>query len=334
VIRLLQSVGAGIIRATSSVAGSPVSDRGVRLDPELHRMLQLTMPINTSHPKAVAPYRREILTNSRLAGPIAPRSVRAESTRIAGRPARLYVPRGLVAGSGLMLYLHGGGFVVGDLDSHHGICAVLAKRARCRVLSLDYRLAPEAPYPAAPDDVQAAWRELTADPARFGADPDRLVVGGDSAGGNLSMVLAMRERDAGRPQPRGLVLLYPGFDFTRSMESHRTFRSGYFLSARLIEWFMGHYLTDPVLTQSPDVSPWWADRLDGLCHTTIITAGFDPLRDEGESFAERMAAAGGDVQLRCEESLIHGFASMTAMSRESRAALDRAAADVKRALGS
>ncbi|MFT5433869.1 MAG: acetyl esterase/lipase, partial [Myxococcota bacterium] len=246
-LELARPLASRLLRALASPRRCPRSDRGAVLDPEIHRMLALSQPLMSDKPGPHEGYRAEIHRNSILAGPAWPKGLTQQHHVLAGRPATMFTPNGLqsVSEAPLVFFLHGGGFVVGSVKTHAAVCAALAVRARCRVLSFEYRLAPEHPWPAAPDDVFAAWKALVDSASDFGTSPEKIVISGDSAGGNLSVVNMLRCREHGIPLPRSAVLLYPGLDFTRTFQSHRTFSTGFFLSAQLIDWFISHYLTDP-----------------------------------------------------------------------------------------
>jgi acetyl esterase len=206
----------------------------------------------------------------------------------------------------VVVYFHGGGFVIGDIATHDTTCQRLAAGVPALVVSVDYRLAPEHRFPAAVDDCEAATAWASAHAAEFGGDPSRLAVGGDSAGGNLAAVIARRARDAGGPPIAFQLLIYPGTDMTRSLPSHAENGTGYLLDSDTMKWFLDNYLadTDP---RDPDASPLFADDLSGLPPAFVLTAEFDPLRDEGEAYAERLRAAGVPVTTSRYDGMIHGF---------------------------
>lgn len=211
----------------------------------------------------------------------------------------------------LLVFLHGGGWAIGDLDTHDQLCRLVCRDADIHVLSIDYRLAPEHPAPAATDDAYAAFRWAHEHAAELGALPDRLAVGGDSAGGNLAAVVAQLARDDGGPQPVLQWLIYPRTDFTAQTRSLSLFADGFLLTKADIDWFHAQYLDGSgVQPQDPRVSPLLADSLAGLAPTLITVAGFDPLRDEGKRYATALSAAGNAVDLRCMGSLTHGFANL------------------------
>lgn len=233
----------------------------------------------------------------------------------------------------MCLYFHGGGFVIGSLDSHDGVCRFLAREADCVVVSVDYRLAPEHRFPAAPLDAIATYRWAAERARELGADPERIAVAGDSAGGNLAAVVAQAAREL-PSAPVFQLLVYPATDLTRSMPSHRTYARGYFLEADTIDWFLDHYLADPARdVRDPLGSPIAREDLRGCAPAYVVTAGFDPLRDEGEAYARRLREAGVPVELSCEESLVHGFVSMGGVIEAARGAVGRVATALARGLG-
>jgi len=211
------------------------------------------------------------------------------------------------------------------------LCRGLASKAAVVVVSVDYRLAPEHPFPAAPDDAIAAMRWVLENAALLGIDPARVAVGGDSAGGNLSAVVALALRDETR-RPAFQLLIYPATDLTRAMPSHAMFRDSYFLSRAAGDWYLGHYLSDPADAKHPKASPLFADDLSRLPPALVITAGFDPLRDEGKAYADRMRAAGVEVELVCAEGQMHGFCVLGGALREGARIVDLAAARLRTAL--
>ncbi len=223
--------------------------------------------------------------------------------------ARLYRPKtdGILPG---LVFFHGGGWVIGDLDSHDDLCRDLAALAGCAVLAVDYRLAPEHRFPAAADDAIAATNWVAANAAQLGIDPARMAVGGDSAGGNLAAVAALAARDAGRPLAAQL-LIYPVTDMSRlEGESYRTCGEGYGLTAGAMAWFRDHYLADAAAAGDWRVSPLLASDLGRLPPALVVTAEFDLLRSEGEAYAKRLAEAGVPTGLARYDGMIHGFASM------------------------
>ncbi len=241
-------------------------------------------------------------------------------------PARAYAP----AGDGLLpvvVYYHGGGWVLGGLESHDGTCRALANATGALVVSVDYRLAPEHPFPAAVDDAWAALTWLADNAGDLGGDPSRLVVAGDSAGGNLAAVTALTARDAGGPALRGQLLVYPATDATMASGSIQENGEGFFLTKADMDWFYGHY--SPERPSDWRLSPLVAQDLTGLPPALVLTAGYDPLRDEGEAYGARLAEAGVAVEVVRKDGLIHGFFGMVADVDEARAAMDHAGATVR-----
>jgi acetyl esterase len=225
-------------------------------------------------------------------------------------PARHYRPA-TSDPAPLVVFYHGGGWAIGDLDTHDPLCRLTCRDAGVHVLSIDYRLAPEHPAPAAVEDAYAAFKWAYEHAAALGAIPGKVAVGGDSAGGNLAAVVSQLARDEGSPQPVLQWLLYPRTDFTAQTRSLSLFANGFLLTRADIDWFNAQYLGDSDIDAAdPRVSPLLADSLSGLPPALIATAGFDPLRDEGDSYAAGLSAAGTHVDLRTLRSLTHGFASL------------------------
>lgn len=253
----------------------------------------------------------------------------ADDTRI---PARLYVPAGVAPNSPGIVYYHGGGFALGDLDTHDRYCQHLARDAAARVIAIDYRLAPENPFPAAIEDGVRAFRCVARRAKEFDMDPARIAVMGDSAGGNLSAVIAQKTKgDSIRPALQ--VLVYPAVDGSRSMKSHQTFGEGWLLTTAKMEWFYHVYVGDDLAERrQPDVSPLFAENFQGLPPALVYTAGFDPLRDEGIAYAERLEKEGIPARHHCFGSLTHGFAAMGPVCPTARDAARQIAHEVSRAL--
>jgi acetyl esterase len=211
----------------------------------------------------------------------------------------------------LLVFYHGGGWALGDLDTHDALCRLTCRDAGIHVLSVDYRLAPEHPAPAAVEDAYAAFAWAYEYAGELGATPGRVAVGGDSAGGNLAAVVCQLARDEAGPTPVLQWLIYPRTDFTAQTRSLSLFARGFLLTKRDMDWFHAQYLRDSDLHPAdPRVSPLLAESLYGLAPALIAVAGFDPLRDEGESYAAALRAAGTAVDLRPMGSLTHGFANL------------------------
>jgi acetyl esterase len=229
----------------------------------------------------------------------------------------------------LLVYFHGGGFVTGDLDTHDAPCRILCRHAGIQVLAVDYRLAPEHPFPAAIDDARAAFRWARAQAESLGADPHRVCVGGDSAGGNLSTVIARMAAIEAEPQPFLQLLIYPPVDRVTSRPSLTLFREGLLLTGEDMDWYNLQYVGDEqTLLADPRVSPLLAPVPPGLCPALIFTAAFDPLRDEGEAYAAALQAAGVPTNWQRIEGQVHGFVNMVDVSPAAR----RAVVDIARAL--
>jgi acetyl esterase len=234
--------------------------------------------------------------------------------------ARLYVPFEDGTRRPLVVHYHGGGWVIGDLDTHDTACRLLAREAGAGVLAIDYRRAPEHRFPAAVDDALAAFRWAVANAAGLGFDPARVAVAGDSAGGNLAAVVAQLTCRDGGPQPAAQLLAYPVTDLSTKHASYRLFADGFLLTERDMDWFRLHYLPDAANALDPRASPLLAADLRGLPPAVVLTCGFDVLRDEGEAYARRLDEAGVRVALRRSAGLIHGFCNAVGVSPLSRAA--------------
>jgi acetyl esterase len=237
-------------------------------------------------------------------------------------PVRHYTPVNGVGSEPLLVFFHGGGFVVGDLETHDGLCRLMCRDAGVHVLSIDYRLAPEHPAPAAVEDCYAAYRWSLEHAAELGADPSRVAVGGDSAGGNLAAVISQLARNDGIGMPALQLLLYPVTDFAADTRSKTLFADGYFLTKKEIDWFSDKYLSGSSLDVSdPRISPLLAADLTGLPPAMVFTGGFDPLRDEGNQYAHALAAAGVAVDHRQFGPLVHAFANFFPLGGASATAM-------------
>lgn len=230
-------------------------------------------------------------------------------------PARLFTPGANPLAGPMLVHFHGGGWVQGSINSHHGACAWLAREAGVRVLSVDYRLAPEHPFPAQADDALAAWRSVMSDPARFGADPEKVGVIGDSAGAQMCAVLCLDLKAAGEPQPACQVLIYPVTDCTGSFPSRESFARGFYLTRARMDWFEDCFVPEGE-AENPRVSPLFADDLSGLAPALVSVSLADPLRDEGVAFAGRLIEAGVPVTLDTMP-MLHAWFNLTS-SRSSR----------------
>jgi acetyl esterase len=318
--------------ALRTLGGAPIVRDGQTLEPEVQVLLRLMEldPRPNLEDQTPAEGRASIIEEARsVAGPPLPLSeVRETTVEGATGPlrARLYVPHECAgdAASGLLVFFHGGGWVVGDLDTHDAPCRLLARTAGVRVLAVDYRLAPEHRFPAAADDAYAAFAHVHGHAASYGADPERIAVGGDSAGGNVSAACALRAAREGGPAPAFQLLIYPVTDNSRQdRRSYELFGDGFFLTSAHMRWYREHYFgsDEATLSREPAASPLLAEDLAGVAPAHVITAGFDPLRDEGEEYAERLRDAGVPVTLRRHPGLIHGFLNAIGAGRASRDAV-------------
>ena len=238
-------------------------------------------------------------------------------------PARIYTPAKLRKANGLapgLVFFHGGGWVIGDLDSHDVVCRKLADEGELMVVSVDYRLAPEHKFPAAVDDAIAATKWIAENAKQLGIDAARLMVGGDSAGGNLAAVVAIAARDGNGPAIAGQVLIYPAIDFAMTHPSHREPETSILLTHSVIRWFRDHYLNGAADVHDWRASPARATTLIGLPPAYVLTAGADPLRDEGDEYARRLKQAGVAVTYRHFPGQFHGFFTMGKLLQQANVA--------------
>jgi acetyl esterase len=315
-----------------ALSGSPPIERdGQRLAPEQQLSLAVLNKLAAAVTEVPDPERSRVERRRMAAvcgGP--PPPVGAVQDLLIGTiPARHYAPAGARRPAPLLVYYHGGGFVFGDLETHDSLCRMLSRSSGAHVLAVDYRLAPEHPFPAAVEDARAALAWAHENAERLGADPARVGVGGDSAGGNLAAVVSQLSAHDGGPAPALQLLIYPATDMSTRRRSRELFAEGFFLSNTEMGWFERSYLgaaagTD--LKHDPRVSPMLAEDLSGLAPAIVITAGFDPLRDEGEDYAHALRAAGTPAVLRRYEGYIHGFVSAAGISRNLREAVIEIAA--------
>ncbi len=288
------------------------------------------------HQLTVEQARRAIQEQTRI--PESPEPVAVVEDRIIAGPGgplaiRVYAPvrdRPLPA----LLYFHSGGWVIGSIQTHDGVCRALTNAAGCVTVSVDYRLAPEHRFPAALEDCYTATRWVAENASRLGVDPARVAVGGDSAGGNLAACLALVARERGAPSIAFQLLVYPVIDDALDTQSHQEFGSGFFLTRADMEWFWNHYVPNKADRESPLACPAKAKDLSGLPPAMVITAEFDPLRDEGEHYAARLKAAGVPVTLKRYDGMVHGFFRLGHIMDQGRAAVADAAAALRAALSS
>jgi acetyl esterase len=321
----------------------PVVD-GQQLAPDIHALLRIAEIFrgdNLTSKGEVAEAREDRRQEAGIVGHRPPIALeRVGSLEIPGPAgpigARLYVPHrspsatcdspGAAAGPlPLLVYFHGGGWVIGDLDTHDDPCRFLAANSGVALLSVDYRLAPEHPFPAAVEDALAAYEWAVAGAERLGADPARIAVGGDSAGANLAASVCLTTREEPVPSPALQLLIYPVAETAGTAVSRRTFADGFLLTRGDMEWFEERYLPPGVDRDDPRVALLDAPDLSGLPPAYVATAGFDPLRDEGEAFATRLREAGVRVALRRHPGLVHSFANLTAICPTARQAMHEAA---------
>ena len=248
-------------------------------------------------------------------------------------PVRVYTPVAAGGTGPALVYYHGGGWVIGDLETHDALCRTLANEAGCKVIAVDYRLAPEHPFPAAIDDAYAAVKWVEANASEIGIDPNRIAVAGDSAGGNLAAAVSLRAKAEKGPHIAFQLLIYPVTDAPRTTQSYKDFAAGHMLEAEGMDWFWNHYVlsagADP---KHPYAAPLHAESLAGLPPAYVVTAGFDVLRDEGKAYAEALKKAGVEVEYVNYEGMIHGFFNMQGVLDVARDAVKAAAKALKDAL--
>ena len=277
--------------------------------------------------------RQQLRTMVTLMDEPAPAVTRIEDVRIPGPagpiPARLYAPRAGGAPLPCVAYFHGGGWVQGDLETHHGLCARLAQHADALVVAVDYRLAPEHKFPAAVEDCLAAYQWLRKHARELGGDPARVAVAGDSAGGNLSAVVSQLTVPS---SPTCQALIYPAVDFSYQTESHRDMEHGHIIPRDRVLWYTEQYLRDEQDKADLRASPLRAPSLAGQPPTFIVTAGFDPLRDEGDAYARRLREAGVRVDAVCYGGMIHGFMPMGRLIDTGNRAVAHVATTLRQAL--
>jgi acetyl esterase len=291
------------------LAGAPLRRDGLELDLDTQLLLKLAArdpepPLRTLTPVQARAQLRSSAGRV-VAAPLPMAEVR--TLTIAGGagpvPARLYVPEETTGT--LVVYFHGGGWVVGDLDTHDSVCRALARSSGARVLSVDYRLAPEHPFPAGTEDALAAFRDAVARARELGADPARVVLAGDSAGGHLAAVTARLAAADAQP-PAFQLLIYPVTDCLQVAPSRNEFAQGFLLTKENMDWYEEQFI-GAADRSDPRVSPLHADSLAGLAPAMVVTAGFDPLRDEGEAYAAKLRGDGVPTILRRHTGYVHGF---------------------------
>ena len=307
------------------------------LDPQAKAVIDLIIksgrpPYHQLSPKEA----RQMFRETRPAStPPAPEIGAVKDVAADGVPIRLYQPAGVTPSTALpaLVFFHGGGWVIGDLETHDVLCRQLTAGAGITVAAVDYRLAPEHKFPAAVDDAWTATRWIAAHAAELGIDARRLAVGGDSAGGNLATVVALLARDHKAPSIGLQVLLYPVTDVGAESQSYADFAEGFMLTRESMRWFAAHYLRGKPDAADWRVSPLRAPSLTGVAPALVVTAGFDPLRDEGDAYARRLREAGVRVDHACYGGMIHGFAPMGRLIETGNRAVAHVAATLRQIAG-
>ena len=308
------------------------------LDPQAKAVIDLVIksgrpPYHQLSPKDA----RLLFRDTRPAStPPAPVIGEVKELRADGVPIRVYRPAGVPASTPLpaLVFFHGGGWVIGDLETHDVLCRQLTAGAGISVVNVDYRLAPEHKFPAALDDAWATTRWVAAHASEIGIDRTRLAVGGDSAGGNLAAVVAILARDHGGPALALQVLTYPVTDVAAESASYAEFADGFMLTRDSMRWFIAQYLPGKQDALDWRVSPLRAPSLAGVAPALVVTAGFDPLREEGDAYARRLREAGVRVDTICYGGMIHGFVPMGRLIETGNRAVAHAAASLRQAFGS
>jgi acetyl esterase len=307
--------------ARRRMAGTPVRIDGQTLDPDTQLLLKLRNVEGGSLSAPTVGQARDMLRKgAQLTAIRGLRPVRTRDLRIGEVAVRLYTPVGLASGSGLLIFYHGGGWVIGDLETHHDVCSYLAAEAGVRVLSVGYRLAPESPFPAGVQDAVTAFRYAVAHAAELDADPAAIAVSGDSAGGNLAAAVCHVTATEGTERPAFALLFYPAVDASTRRRSRDLFGEGFFITEQDILWFRDHYAPNPSQSTDPRLSVLLSDHLADFPPTYLTVGGFDPLRDEVLEFGEALDKAGVPVVTRLHPDLIHGFASFCGILPRAREA--------------
>ncbi len=313
VVRKLLSLPTPVLRLMSG--GGVVYQGGRTLDPRLQYLAAQSRsapPMNTLSPEEAR--RASASAISAMAGDPEP-GVRVEPLMVPGPggdiPTRLYHPETQDPQTPITVFAHMGGGVIGDLDLCHAFCTILANTARGPVISVDYRLAPEHRFPAGLDDTFAVYRFARENAEKYAAPPARAAIGGDSMGGNFASIICQELKRLGEPQPSLQLLIYPCVDVACESASMTTYADAFPLSRAMMDWFMGHYMGPGDSPADPRLSPLRSEDLSGLAPAVVVTAGFDPLLDQGECYARRLKEAGVPTIYRCYDSLAHGFTAFT-----------------------
>ena len=303
------------------------------LDPQARAFMDQMEALGLPPNNTVSPVEARNNSKSRPRAP-GPEVAKLEDRSIPGVgpdiPVRIYTPRG----NGpfpVLSWFHGGGWVVGDLDTADGTARHLAVESGCVVVSVDYRLAPEAKFPAAADDCYSATQWIAQNAAGINVDPTRIAVGGDSAGGNLAAAVSLMARDRGGPIIVFQLLVYPVTAWDFGTDSYRENSNGYPLTTDAMKWYWNHYLTSEADAANPYAAPMVAKDLTGLPPALTITAEFDPLRDEGEAYGQRLQAAGVTNTNSRYDGMIHGFFGMSAIMDQGKHAISEASTALKQA---
>jgi acetyl esterase/lipase len=323
ITRLIMKLPGGIL--VKMAGGKPLTIRGRTLEPQLQLVMwngRNAPPLSSLPAETVQAVTKETL--AAIQAPVEP-GVRTEDLTIPGPdrneiPARIYRPDGQDPKAPLMVYFHMGGGVIGDLETCHAWCSILAAQVKCPVLSVDYRLAPPHKFPAGIDDCIAAYEWGMRNAAKFGAPEGMAAVGGDSMGGNFSAIIAQEMQREDKPLPVMQLLIYPAVDIVEDFPSRTEFGNTFSLSTDTMDWFMDQYLPEGFNRADPMLSPGQTGHLDGLPPAVVITAGHDPLCDEGDDYAKRLKDAGVPVTHKRYDSLPHAFTAFTLISPGSRKA--------------
>lgn len=317
------------------LAGAPVVIDGKTLDPEMQLLLRLqriegpateTLPIRKGRAKVVDS--AKVVGGNLPIGAVTDRTIDGPGGPLT---LRFYTPRGLTGDAPALVFFHGGAWIYGDLESHDAICRFLAEEAQVRVIAVDYRLAPEATFPAAFDDVWAAWQWITEHAKGIAIDPTRIAVGGDSVGGCLAALVAQHAVKDDGVKPAFQLLIYPVTDFLETSVSRKTYADGFYLTEAFMTLGEESYLLGDEDRADPRLSPLRQD-VAGVAPAYLVTAGFDLLLDEGKAYADKLRAVGVPVEYVCEEGLIHTFANMVGVGTSAPRAMRRAAAALQRGL--
>ena len=305
------------------------------LDPQARALIDLMIERGVPPTHSLTPAQARSFYRDRrgFTQPEPPPMAEVQDLMAGSVPVRLYRPTATQTPQPVLVYLHGGGWTIGDLDTHDVLCRQLARDGACAVVSVDYRMGPEHRFPAAVEDCVEAFAWVQAQAQALHLDASRMAVGGDSAGGNLAAALCLVQREAGRPMPAFQLLIYPATDMRAVAPSHTTNGQGYMLTNDSIHWYRGNYIGDQADWSDWRASPLLAQSHAGLPPALVLTAGFDPLRDEGLQYANALSAAGVPTQYVCFERQIHGFITMGRVIEEAHTAVGLCGAALRRAWG-